>query len=723
MQKQAQVSTTPFSVNGQLRPGLKSTQTQPIPSPCEELNINKNSGSVASLNARNVDIIPNTSQVNTSFHNDLQLPTQVKQKQSDYTYQAHEPFDNVSNDFHREFVLHECIDNSKPVTRFPHLLCSPRPHSIPDWIPIPKVDSQILTNRHQIFAKMWPNTTSEAATAYPQFCELFQDVKSFNLPNFLGARRTLSSGLNLEAWETSLEGYHDSEICSFLRYGWPVGYHKETPPVSIKDNHPSATAHAQHIRQFIQDEIAHEAIIGPLKSPPFKPWTLTSPLMTRPKKNSEKRRVIIDLSFPAGCAVNDGINIHSIYGRDTAYTLPCISDFTTHVKKLGPTAWAWKADLSRAYRQLRVDPIDVPLLGLTFKDNVYIDLCPSFGCKSLSASCQRMAMAVVYLMAKHGWTVLAFLDDFAGVEQTQLRAEKAYNQFLQISKELGLQLALDKCAPPSQQLQWLGYDIDILNMVISIPKEKLDQVLEECSAWTHKAKASERMIQSLIGKLLHVANCITHGRKFVTRILAMLRYMKSVNRMWTTVGPEFRADIAWFLHYSQKGNGIALINPTLETIYIECDSSLSAGGGSSVSHCYFWVYTKHHMQKYTQIHQLEAINLLVAYRTLCPLQNTTGKKVIIVTDNSGSAYALTTGKTKDPTLAACAREMWLHATCADHQIEIQHQTGDCIPLSDALSRAHFDARKAKLASDTIQSRNLILVKPKLANYVFFTDGI
>lgn len=120
-------------------------------------------------------------------------------------------------------------------------------------------------------------------------------------------------------------------------------------------------------------------------------------------------------------------------------------------------------------------------------------------------------------------------------------------------------------------------------MTVAIPKEKLYQVLAECECWSSKQKVSKTMIQSLVGKLLHVANCIQHARKFVTRILATLRYMVDQKQEWTTFSDDFRADVAWFKNYAEQGNGIAIIAPSLHNIYIECDSSLTGGGGETLT--------------------------------------------------------------------------------------------------------------------------------------------
>lgn len=443
--------------------------------------------------------------------------------------------------------------------------------------------------------------------------------------------------------------------------------------------------------------------------------------MTRPKKESVNRRVIIDLSFPEGAGVNDGINIESIYGRDISYSLPSIQDLVTYVQAEGDDVWLWKADLSRAYRQLRVDPIDTPLLGLQHKGQIYINLCPSFGCRSSGGACQRTSAAVNYLMAQQNFKSLAFLDDFAGCEKSKQKANKAYASFIQLADTLGLQLPHEKCAPPAQLIDWLGYNLDAVNMTLSIAKEKLKKVLAECNLWAAQTKASKQMIQSLVGRLLHLANCVKHARKFTARILYTLRLMIANNRLWTTFDSQFKADLQWFRLYAEAGNGISIIAPVTQYIYIECDSSLEAGGGNSMSQCYSWEYPLEHREKYPSIHQLEAVNAVVAYRTLCPKFGTAGKCIVIVTDNLASAFSLMTGRTKDPLLATCARELWLEAAKADHDIQIEHQPGENIPLADALSRSFKDSQKLELAQRLIQARNLSRVNPVLSGYMFFND--
>lgn len=420
---------------------------------------------------------------------------------------------------------------------------------------IPYSPTQTAVDEHRTMIKnIWPELSDSAKCDFPEFSKLYSDVKNEALPNFIGAKVPIQSGLNIKAWYQMLQHYHDAQLCDFLQYGWPLGYLSKTPPTTVLTNHPSALAHMQHVHTFVKEELKHQALIGPFKSDPFIPWVRYSPLMTRPKRDTMKRRIIVDLSYPQGKSVNDGIDNHNHLGCDITYSLPTIADLITRLQLQGKAAYLWKADLTRAYRQLRADPLDTPLLGIKVGDDIYLDHCPPFGCRSSAAICQRVANAVVYILAQQSCYTLAYLDDYGGCDATFHQANHSYTTFKTVCRTLGLQLAEEKCSPPTTQMEWLGYLVDSVKMSISIPKNKLEQVLQECKTWTNRARANKRMIQVLVGKLIYVSHCIQSARKFIARVLATLRAMG--NDDWITLGHGFKADIRWFLCFAEQSNGV-----------------------------------------------------------------------------------------------------------------------------------------------------------------------
>ena len=90
-----------------------------------------------------------------------------------------------------------------------------------------------------------------------------------------------------------------------------------------------------------------------------------SPLNTVEKRDSEERRVIVDLSWPSGHLVNDGTPSDSYLGAPLSLRYPTIDDIVHAVVTLGRGCYLYKRDLRKAYRQFPVDPKDYPFLGYT----------------------------------------------------------------------------------------------------------------------------------------------------------------------------------------------------------------------------------------------------------------------------------------------------------------------------------------------------------------------
>ena len=76
-------------------------------------------------------------------------------------------------------------------------------------------------------------------------------------------------------------------------------------------------------------------------------------------------------------------------------------------------------------------------------------------------------------MRRQSFFTLCYLDDFIGIEPTREKVCQAYNVFLEITRDPGLDLALEKCFPPTQELVWLRFNIDSANMIITIPQRRL----------------------------------------------------------------------------------------------------------------------------------------------------------------------------------------------------------------------------------------------------------
>lgn len=540
----------------------------------------------------------------------------------------------------------------------------------------------------RVISDKWPWPVQSSYDLYPEFMYTYYLVRQSGLPNYLVVRHPLKSQLNIMAWRRLLSNYHDQVICEYLEFGWPISYTSDRIPTSTMVNHQSAEEYPRQIEAFLEKEHRLGAMLGPFQEPPFSPWTQISPLMTRPKKDPGARRIILDLSFPTGASVNSGIQKNTFEGELVQYTLPAISDLADMVKDMGPGGYIWKADLERAYRQLRVDPLAVPLLGMAHKGRIFVDICPAFGCRTSGVSQQRVSQAIVHLMNAKGHACLAYVDDFCGLERTELEAKQAFINFHSICADLGLAIAHEKSEGPATRIEWLGFAIDTKDMTVQIPQQKLNEVIKETQTWETRRAVTRRELQILAGRLAHVTACIKHSRKFMSRILFQLRNTPTgVRRPVTT---ETRKDISWFLRCAQALNCKRLIIPELPQISIECDACPSGGGGFMGGLYYDLsfpdVWTNRH-----HIARLEAINIVIAVKTLAP-RGIGPHEIVIRTDNSASAHVLVSGKTQDIFLAACARELAYIAIMEQWEITVNHVPGESLILADALSRRHKDPK-------------------------------
>ena len=131
------------------------------------------------------------------------------------------------------------------------------------------------------------------------------------------------------------------------------------------ENHPSAIHYPSDVTADFNKEVSYKAIVGPCTSIPFP--VLFSPMLTRHKPD-DTRRIIVNLSYPPGCSVNDCID-NGIYDHVT-FTLkyPTVDQIVQKVIDLDSDVLLSKIDISRAFRNLRVDALGLHWNGQSFLD-------------------------------------------------------------------------------------------------------------------------------------------------------------------------------------------------------------------------------------------------------------------------------------------------------------------------------------------------------------------
>ena len=259
------------------------------------------------------------------------------------------------------------------------------------------------------------------------------------------------SPLVLDAFEQELLAYPDPAIRDYIlsgiAHGFHVGYSNSGKLLrSSNRNLKSASLHKEVIDKYLAKEVALNRVAGPFPIPPIHGLHI-SPFGVIPKRGQPGQwRLILDLSSPRGYSVNDGIpkDPYSLH-----YT--SVDDAIRILLQLGPGELMAKFDVESAYRNMPIHHEDRYLLGMSWRNQYYIDLTLPFGLRSAPYVFNSIATAVEWILHNNYDVrfILHYLDDFLTMAPANSR--ECYDNVTRaraLFNRLGLPLHPDKCVVP-----------------------------------------------------------------------------------------------------------------------------------------------------------------------------------------------------------------------------------------------------------------------------------
>ena len=367
--------------------------------------------------------------------------------------------------------------------------------------------------------------------------------------------------INIDRFEQLAHGYWDFHLPTLLRYGFPLDFPDEARQFlkSTEENHKSAVEFAKDIENYIKTEKEYSAIFGPFDHPPFGDQTQASPFMSRPKPDSDNRRIIVDLSWPKGASVNHFTKKNIYLGTTYQLKYPTVDCITDHLCTLGKDALIYKIDLARAFRQLPVDPYDYNLLTLKWKKGYFCDVYTPFGHSGGSLTCSRITGLFRYLAYKHGFTTYTYVDDVIGIGLPVV-AKEGFSYMTNLLEELNFPISTSKLVSPSEEATCLGIIINARKQTLSIPQGKLQEIITKCTDIMDKKSVTRRQFQSVLGSLMFIHKCVKSARIFTNRLLDSLRKSSS---SFIHITEDIRKDLRWFLYFTSLMAPLPLIIPHL----------------------------------------------------------------------------------------------------------------------------------------------------------------
>jgi hypothetical protein len=225
-------------------------------------------------------------------------------------------------------------------------------------------------------------------------------------------------------------------------------------------------------------------------------------------------------------------------------------------------------------------------------------------------------------------------------------------------------------------------------MSISIPADKLTEIRQIIEKLLLKKTVTRKKLESIIGKLSYIADCIRSARLFISRLLNLLRtvYRKSHH---INLNTEAKKDLKWFFKFMTEFNGRTTIPDHLWSEpdqLMQTDASLLGLGGvfhdsgcTKLFHCAIPAsWSGHHICVY------ELLAIFIGLRVWGPILQ--DKRLLLQCDNSSSVILINTGRCRDKVMLSIARNIWLLCSYFNIQIKAIHIQGIDNRVADLLSR-------------------------------------
>ena len=504
--------------------------------------------------------------------------------------------------------------------------------------------------------------------------------------------KRINTPLVQDSWRHCLQEHPNQRLTQFflkgISEGFRVGYGtRATNPKSSRRNLQSALLHPEVIDNYIQNELLAHRVAGP-----FTVDECHSVIINRfgviPKHHqANKWRLIVDLSHPEGFSINDGIPSHLC-----SLSYITVDDAIQEVLQTGPGTLLAKVDIKNAFRLLPVHPADRCLLGMKWKDAVYIDTCLPFGLRSAPRLFNILADLLTWSGQHRGVSfVIHYLDDFLTVgPPSSDTCQHNLDILKQLCDELGVPLALEKVEGPSTTISFLGILIDTVRMEIRLPEDKLVRIKDTLSTWLGKKKATKREILSLVGLLQHATKVVRCGRTFVGRMYAAAAKVKKLH-FFTRLNREFRSDLMWWHTFVQAWNGLSILHHPYSVLgpanSILTDASGTWGCGAIFHHQWFqWQWSSEWTDEGIMAKELVPIVLAIVVWGPYLRKNT----LLLQCDNLSLVTAINKGACRDRVVMHLLRCMWFFVAHFDINIVAKHLPGKDNIAADKLSRNNTD---------------------------------
>ena len=216
-------------------------------------------------------------------------------------------------------------------------------------------------------------------------------------------------------------------------------------------------------------------------------------------------------------------------------------------------------------------------------------------------------------------------------------------------------------------------------------------------------KITKRQLQSLIGKLILVAQVIHSGHFRLRRLLDQISGLRYPSHR-TRVTRNMRADIAWWLGFKDCFNGLTKMVNTRPTAPFAIDACSKAAGAYYMGHMLYTPRRKCWPDAAPlHINYKEVLALQPAAQAWAPLW--ADKQIYVHCDNQCAVHTINKGISKHPILMASLRRIFWLSAIHNFRLRAVYFLGSNNTIADCISRLHQPGAARGLEAAIISSHS------------------
>ena len=364
-----------------------------------------------------------------------------------------------------------------------------------------------------------------------------------------------------------------------------------------------------------------------------------------------------------------------------------------------------KLDLSDAYFGVPILKSHRKYLRFVWRGKTFEFQALPFGLGVGPRYYTKLLKPVIAFLRRIGVRIIIYLDDMILLNQSSHMLLRDLTSLRWLLENLGFIINWKKSVwAPTQEIQYLGFLIDSVNMVIRLPSEKIQKIILKCQRLVSKKIIQVRKISEILGlmtsSLQAIAPAPLHYRHLqMTHIRGLL-----VNKSYqakVALNSECLLELRWWISQMQSWNGKSMISAGPD-LTLTSDASKRGWGATLGSERAQGLWT----QEETSLHinVLELKGALFALRTFA--QDLRKVHVHLKLDNrTAVAYIQKMGGTRSARMLPITQEIWKFALDREIVLSAEYLPGSLNSEADWQSRNYQDSSDWQLKKCLFQQLN------------------